>query len=379
MKPACNFGIKLLGGALLSAISGLAIAWLSGLFLKKLTGEPFEYLRYYYDYVNYVPESGAKADPVDEIVIIDTHDSAFGSREGFARLMDSLAVLSPKAVGIDQMFPLTDESTETVDSALQEAVARFPHPLVTACRHHGPDSLEHSFYTVPAGVDYGIVNAQSFYRFSPADSVLGQSVERLVVKLARKAGYAVADTPVVNYTNRSFRRLTTWDNVNAFTVNDKIVLIGDADDPKDEFDVPFRIDGQHTASGVVLNAYQLLSLIQPGTTFRAFSRWKTIALNAALILLYCALLVVLSNWKEKVSKNALISNACKSWKKTGIILLEPLFIFLAELIALLVMVGFIKSHHQVPNLSVFMAAVPFAGYSCLIAKEWADYFRDKKK
>lgn len=362
-------------GALFSLVMGCVIVLTGSFFTRRFAGQPYDYLRHYYDFVNYAPEGTSYVRQVDSIVIINTHDSAFGSRDGFARLLDSLAILSPKAVGIDQIFPETGESAQSVDDALRAAVERFPHPLVTACRHHGADSLEHSFFTILSGVDYGIVNAPSFYAFAPADSVKGRPVERMVVTLARKAGYSVDETdlPVINYSHRSFRSLSKWEDINASTVNDRIVLIGDVDEAKDSYDVPFRINGKYQASGVCLNAYQLFSLIWPEEAFRVIPGGASFAICFILILLYSLGVTGWGLHKTRVLETRKDCPKCRVGLASVFYVLEPVGVLLVEGVALLSMVGIISLFHLIPNLWVFVAAVPFAGRGCHFAKAWADF------
>lgn len=365
-----SFVFRMLTGGVIAFLIGLVIVGASKLFLSgRLSGGPYSYLRYYYDYVNYVHRGIAKQKPVDDIVIIDTHGDAFGSRAGFAQLLDSLAALSPRAVGVDQIFPRTNESTAFEDSLLKRAVERFPHPLVTACRHYGRDSLEHSFFTIDSRVDFGIVNGQSFYAFSPADSVKDGLVERLVVKLAKKAGIQDPDVPVVNYTNRPFRQLSKWEDINDSTVNGMVILIGDVYDAKDTFDLPFKIEGKYSASGVILNAYQLHSLMHPDSSFHRMSFWFSLFICFILTLIYAFLSGIwtlvkascIRKRKEPVTRRIL---------STVFLLGEPLVLILVEAFALLGMVHAIGWGQIVPNLWVFMAAAPFTGRCLKVAKIW---------
>ena len=319
--------------------------------------------------MNYVHQGIAKQKSGDDIVIIDTHGDAFGSRAGFARLLDSLAALSPRAVGIDQIFPRTHESTAFEDSLLVRAVERFPHQLVTACRHYGGDSLEHSFFTDSSKVDFGIVNAQSFYAFSPADSVGKCSVKRLVVILAEKAGIKDPDVPVVNYTNRSFRQLSKWEDISESNVKGKVVLIGDVYDTKDTFDLPFKIDGKYQASGVILNAYQLYSLMHSESSFHRISFWPSLLICFLLTLVYAFLSGIWTLTKAgwiRTRKEPATRRILSTVFQIG----EPLAMIFVEALALWGMVHAIGWGQRVPDLWVFMAAIPLFGRCLKVAKIW---------
>ena len=229
-----TFFLKIVLGALIASLISVAIVFLfKGYLSKRFAGDPYKYFRYYYDFVNYVPEGVPEFPAEEEIIIIDAHDSSLGTRDGIARLLDSLDAWGPRAVGLDVIFPRTNESTRQEDSLLTDAVRRFSAPLVVAARRQDRDSLEHSFFTRPAKLKYGTVNAQSFYSFSPCDSVKGCAVPKMVVLLAREAcprdkSVSRDETvQIVNYTNRLFRRIDRWEQLSRSVVNGKIILIGD--------------------------------------------------------------------------------------------------------------------------------------------------------
>lgn len=363
-----RFIYKWLLGSLLSFLFAYAICAIGGVLLQKLAGEPYGYLKYYYDFVNYLPKDGGGALPEKDIILIDTHDSSLGSRLGIARLLDSLGRFEVKAVGLDAIFQLTHEFTDEGDESLQQAIAHFPHPLVVACRRRGPDSLEHSFFIPTSKVDFGTTNAQSFYGFVPRDSMSNQTVEKMVVGLARKAGYLIPEELIVNYSNRGFQCVSSWDDIDASLVKGKIVLIGDDRDARDSFDLPFRIEGKFSMSGMRINAYQLASLIHPESSFRVVSSTASALASIGLILLYG---LFISWWINLLRKDM------GKWPKIGLYLLEPVSVLLIEFLAVLALIWIIKQWFRIPNLLLFMAAVPLAGTCHKIAAEYFGQESDK--
>ena len=364
-----QFIYKWLVGSLLS----LAFAWglcaLGGVLLQRLAGEPYDYLQYYYRFVNYLPDDGGTASPETDIILIDAHDASLGSRQGIARLLDSLGRYPVKAVGLDAIFQSTSEFADEDDALLQQAVARFPRPLVVASRQRDLDSLEHSFFTLPTGVDFGTTNAQSFFGFVPRDSVSGRSVEKMVAVLARKAGYSVPEDMIVNYTNRAFQCIHSWDHLNASFLAGKIVLIGDDKDSRDSFDLPFPIEGKYSVSGMRINAYQLASLIHPEISFRVVSPGVSQMVSVFLILLYGFLLC---GWI------AFVKRTRDGWPKMGLYFLEPILVIAIEFIAVLAMILIVKRFCWIPNILLFMAAVPIAGTCHKMAIEFFDGLSLKK-
>ena len=355
-----TFFLKIVLGALIASLISVAIVFLfKGYLSKRFAGDPYKYFRYYYDFVNYVPEGVPEFPAEEEIIIIDAHDSSLGTRDGIARLLDSLDAWGPRAVGLDVIFPRTNESTRQEDSLLTDAVRRFSAPLVVAARRQDRDSLEHSFFTRPAKLKYGTVNAQSFYSFSPCDSVKGCAVPKMVVLLAREAcprdkSVSRDETvQIVNYTNRLFRRIDRWEQLSRSVVNGKIILIGDCRDDKDRVDLPFKLEGSYICSGVVVNAYQLASLVHPERSFRPMPVGLSVFICFLLILAYSFFTCCMDRFKGR-------SRALKAL----FLLAGPFLVIGLEFLTLWGLVIIIKLKNIVPNLALFMAALPFIGRCC---------------
>ncbi len=355
-----SFILKCGLGTLIAFFISVAIVFLfKGYLSKRFAGDPYKYFRYYYDFVNYVPEGVPEFPAEEEIIIIDAHDSSLGTRDGIARLLDSLDAWGPRAVGLDVIFPRTNESTRREDSLLTDAVRRFSAPLVVAARRQDRDSLEHSFFTRPAKLKYGTVNAQSFYSFSPCDSVKGCAVPKMVVLLAREAcprdkSISRDETvQIVNYTNRLLRRIDRWEQLSRSVVNGKIILIGDCRDDKDRVDLPFKLEGGYVCSGVVVNAYQLASLIHPERAFRPMPVGLSVFICFLLILAYSFFTCCMDRFKGR-------SRALKAL----FLMAGPFLVIGLEFLTLWGLVIIIKLKNIVPNLALFMAALPFIGRCC---------------
>lgn len=354
VKIDSSFILKWILGTLIAVLISVAIVFLfKGYLSKRFAGDPYKYFRHYYDFVNYVPEGVPEFPAEEDIIIIDAHDSSLGARDGIARLLDSLDAWEPRVVGLDVIFPRINESTRLEDSLLTDAVSRFSAPLVVAARRQGRDSLEHSFFTLPAGLDYGTVNAQSFYSFSPRDSVRDFAVDKMVVSLARKAGFPGVSVRIVNYTNRLFRRINSWEQLSGPVVKGKIVLIGDCRDDKDRVDLPFKLEGKYVCSGVVINAYQLASLVHPERAFKPMPAGWSVFVCLLLIFVYSFFTCCMDKLKER-------SRALKAL----FLVAGPFLVIGLEFLTLWVLVVIIKRENIVPNLALFMAALPFIGRCC---------------
>lgn len=328
------------------ALGSVLVYLIGGWIAARVAGEPYRFMEYYYNFFNYEKYTTGHFPLCREIVIIDAHDSSIGSRSGMADVLNRLSDLQPAVVGMDILYPNTHESTEEEDRALSEAAARLGDRLVMAARMHGKDSLEHSFFTLSRGLTYATVNAQSFFGFTPTDSLSGKAVDKLVFALAKRYTETVPDQPIINYESLSFRRITEPDQISSSLIDGKIVLIGDCQDSKDEVDLPFLVEGRTTLSGVKVNAYQLASLVQPS---RALTKLPFVFSFAICFILVFAYGFFVCIWPGE-SKETFLT-----------IFGQPVAALIVELLALLLLVFIIHWTGKIPNLLPFMGSVPFFG------------------
>ena len=348
---------------LLALLAGWFIIYaIGGWVSERIAGEPFSYLEHYYNFFNYTADKKGQYPPCKDIVIIDAYDNSIGSRSGMAEVLTRLSGMNPAVVGMDILFPNTHESTLEADFELAAASALIKDKLIMGCRRHGRDSLEHSFFTLSSGLPFATVNAQSFFGFTPSDSVSGKRLDKLVYAMAKryKPGLST-DNIIINYENLSFRELSHLDQIDPSVIDGKIVLIGDCNDSKDEVDIPFLIEGKSSLSGVKVNAYQLASLIHPENALKPFPAGYSLLTSLILVLIFT---FFSCRWSPK--ENRIVE--AKGFKNTRelaggvlIILLRPLAIILAEICAILVLLFCIHVGHIIPDILLFMASIPFVG------------------
>lgn len=348
-------GLALLAGwIIIHAIGG----WIS----ERIAGEPFSYLEHYYDFFNYTADKKGQYPPCQDIVIIDAYDSSIGSRSGMAEVLTRLSGMNPAVVGMDILFPNTHESTLEEDSELAAASALLKDKLIMGCRRHGRDSLEHSFFTQSSSLPYATVNAQSFFGFTPSDSVSGKRVNKLVYAMAQRYKPDLStENLIINYESLSFRELSQPDQIVPSVIDGKIVLIGDCYDSKDEVDLPFLIEGKSSLSGVKVNAYQLASLIHPEHALKPISAGYSLLTSILLVLVFTFFSCRWSPKENRLVDAKGFKNAREVTEGVFIILLRPLAVILAEICAILVLLFSIHWAHIIPDILLFMASIPFVG------------------
>lgn len=364
-----KFIFQWIGTAILSFLLALLLVWsVPAVFLKQKAGNPNSWLHYYYNYKNAVT---SKESPIEAanpaIVIIDAHDASMGSRNAIGALIERVDSLRPLAIGMDIIYAERTADSPALDEAITRAFESCSSPLVVAARAEDAvvsDTLEHSFFTKPAGLEYGTINAGDIYRFEPYDVVAGDTIPKMVYLLAKESGLMCSGNisgRVVNYNSRKIRVLNSLDQLTPETVSGRIVLIGDTRDKRDFVDLPFRIEGTSRTSGVVLNAYMLASLIEPDNSFHRIGFGYSLLLSLLLILIFSAGFTYLSNLLLAVFKPENVNNNWRFAFSTLYLIVRPFLLVLLEFCAVAIAFLYLDWFHKIPDLWVFMVAIAVAG------------------
>ena len=294
----------------LASVCTVILSWFATRFINKaildnMTDGKSRYLNFYYNYHNaFRPELNGVHRGFEDLILIDASVLENGSgheRAAIARLIDTVVSCNPASIGLDLLFPKSVEISGEEDGLLTQAVLRAKDKLVVAARNYTLDSLHHSFFTLPTGVEYGTVNGQSFYGFEMSDKINDSTiVEKFVVKLARKGGYLAPEEElkdgIVDYRSRDCARqiIKNRELLTKSRIEGKIVLIGEFDDSRDFVNLPFRIDGDSCMAGSSILAYQLSSIMGPGRMIHRASEKTSFWVNCIALLFLSAIVVLFS-------------------------------------------------------------------------------------
>lgn len=347
---------------ILTLALSLPFSWLPRLWVDRITDGKAAYLSIYYNYKNalttdLIPGGNSR------IVLISTSDFCSGheySRSEIANLLDSVYKYDPSVIGVDLLFPESIETTSEEDRKLYDAVDRCKDRLVVAAWNYQGDSLRHSFFTLPTGVDYGTVNSQSYYGLELADHVGadGREVEKLVVKLARKSGTLVSEEElkegIVNYTSRNFNanRIRSFQQLTPESIGGKVVLIGEFSDTRDIAQLPFLIQGVETLPGTMVAAYQLNSIMKPSRLIHHADIGSMLILNVLFLFFYSLFFVLLS-----IKENIWIDGGHRRWAwKLLAFMIKPVVLFVFFISCVYICGVLISSRQVMVDMTLFVIA-----------------------
>lgn len=253
------------------------------------------------------------------------------TRKDIADVLNLVAQYSPKVIGVDYTFPLSENYDSANTAYLINTINNLPEqiPIVFAY-DTAPSAIPDS---VIKKHHWGHVKFPGYYNFKAYDN----GIPHMALAMAELAGYdsKKMDTSsfVVNYNSLDQfgrvninRPLIKKDTASiAEGVQNKIVLIGSTSDPNDILKLPFKLKNEEYIAGSIIVNTTLLSILSTDATedsplnsslyhcFYKLPTWENwcIVLLFALIylILYCLLDNVLSHLKnQNKRKKTLIIN-----------------------------------------------------------------------
>lgn len=191
----------------------------------------------------------------EQVVLFNTDGEK--SRAAIAEAIGKIGDCAPLAIGVDIIFSEASGVGAKEDSLLEHTLSSQVN-LVMAARVVG-DSVEHSFFTLRNGLQYGAVNMDNLCNYVPSYKVNGTEIPSFSsavsgVNLNKKR-------VAVNYSNKMFNIVNISEEIVPEDFNDKFVLVGDLGDLRDTHDLSFPVCGSRRVAGTTLTAYAVSSLL----------------------------------------------------------------------------------------------------------------------
>lgn len=252
------------------------------------------------DFYNVVANSRPVSDLDTSIVIVDI---AFTDRQDVIDILELLADLKPRAVGLDVTF----NEQRPGDERLLEAIERCPN-LVMAVGVGGvdgrnsktflPDDYSYFYNTACDSHSHGVINFPTkfdgatirefrlAYPISNADTL--PSMALALAQLTDFSAYHKAlqrDKPMetIDFPSRTFETIPWYElPENTEKINDKIVLVGALGELGDTHATP--IDNK--MAGVIIHAYALSTLLR-ANYYSVAPEWLTMLISFLLCFALC--------------------------------------------------------------------------------------------
>ena len=338
------------------------------------------YLKYYYDFINSTPVRNTTFP--NSLTIVDV--SKYHNRKDVARIIDLVYENNPLVIGVDIFFRDNPDIREDVNDELLDVIYKTKDKTVFVLNLTTTDKggayINYPFWE-DGNNSYGITYASpaglGFYdKYSRFDNTRyinldNTQVPRFSYEVVRKSGKAVRNYKsdfYVNYSRKDLIAKTIDDTIQIipYTIENKIVIIGDLSDQQDMSVLPFRFGDKirNEISGIENNAYSILSLIEDNRSnitkrkyygFQEFNILFSILLSILLASFFSMITVKISDIKKQYEKS-------KS-KSIIITLLQPLLLIIIEFLVVLMFYAITFFSNKIPDLFLSMISIALVGIS----------------
>ncbi len=223
-----------------------------------------------------------------DILVMDINHCR--TRGEIATMLNRIADAEPRLVALDVIFGPSSSVSQAENDSLLSALRRLPN-LVAAKNMVARDdmsfSAERSFFADETWVTEGVVNFEYgvVRRFEPLQVFDGDTMVSFAKCIANKVGIqmpAKTDNYLIDYTLAQGMTLAAdeqWDNS---YLKDKIILVGDLYDYRDQFVVPVTLKGAMRQAGINIHR-QILATAATGHIFRKVPTWLEILISVILV------------------------------------------------------------------------------------------------
>lgn len=338
------------------------------------------YLKYYYDFINSTPVRNTTFP--NSLTIVDV--SKYHNRKDVARIIDLVYENNPLVIGVDIFFRDNPDIREDVNDELLDVIYKTKDKTVFVLNLTTTDKggayINYPFWE-DGNNSYGITYASpaglGFYdKYSRFDNTRyinldNTQVPRFSYEVVRKSGKAVRNYKsdfYVNYSRKDLIAKTIDDTIQIipYTIENKIVIIGDLSDQQDMSVLPFRFGDKirNEISGIENNAYSILSLIEDNRSnitkrkyygFQEFNILFSILLSILMASFFSMITVKISDIKKQYEKS-------KS-KSIIITLLQPLLLIIIEFLVVLMFYAITFFSNKIPDLFLSMISIALVGIS----------------
>ena len=267
-----------------------------------------------------------------DIVVMDI--SRCRTRGEIASVLNRIADAEPRMVALDVIFGSASSVPQAENDSLLNALQRLPD-IVAAKNMVAYDdrsfSAERSFFADEQWVTEGVVNFEYgvVRHFEPLQVYNGDTAVSFAKSIADKAGIPMpteADSYLIDYTLSPGMTLSAYEHWDNHYLKDKIILVGDLNDYRDQFTVPVTLKGATRQAGVDIH-WQILATAAANHIFRKVPAWLEILISIISVFGATMLSFVI---RLRNKQNRKMSAVAISWLMN---LMQVGFIILAIIVA----------------------------------------------
>ncbi|MBR6304603.1 MAG: CHASE2 domain-containing protein [Paludibacteraceae bacterium] len=233
-------------------------------------------------------------------MIIDISDGDKHSRSEIAALLEKIDQAHPKVIGLDVFFPTASNMQQNENDSLLHVLQRLQSPLVAASLLEpiNEDScLYESSFFIPLlqgkqNIIEGLAdfpNNRIVRAYQPIWIVGKKSYPTFAKQIADIVGVPMASNDkehLINYANTDTIVMRSQELKNADILSDRVVLIGDMRDKRDQFLIPVSLNAARRCPGVEIHK-QILLTAESGWDPYTMPKWIVLIISFFVIWGFC--------------------------------------------------------------------------------------------
>ena len=274
-----------------------------------------------------------------DVVIIDI--AGINTRSEISQLLQRVGEAEPRIVALDIIFGKASSINQEENDSLVSVISGLPNLIIATNMVPSSDTAftaERSFFSdeqwateAVTNLEYGIVR-----HFMPLQVFGNDTLYSLSKMIADRSNIIMPATTqplLIDYTLPQGMILSGKEQWDAGYLKDKVVLVGDRGDLRDQFAVPVTMHGEKRVAGVDIHR-QILATAAAGHIFSQTPKALEIAIGILLVFLSTLLSIVI---RRRNMQNRKMSDVAIGWLLN---LMQLAFIIVSVAVAYCLMWGF---------------------------------------
>ena len=244
--------------------------------------------------------SNTNTEGAAKYILIDISDADKHSRSEIAALLEKIDQAHPKVIGLDIFFPAASNMQQSENDSLLHVLQRIQSPLVTVSLldpvTQDSCTYESSFFIPLLQEKQNIVEGLANFpnnsivrTYQPIWSSGSKSYPIFAKQIADIAGTPMLSDEnehLINYANTDTIIIHSKELTNADILSDRVVLIGDMKDKRDQYLIPVSLNAARHCPGLEIHK-QILLTADSGWDPYKVPKWLVMLISFFIVWGFC--------------------------------------------------------------------------------------------
>ena len=244
--------------------------------------------------------SNTNTDGAAKYILIDISDGDKHSRSEIASLLEKIDQAHPKVIGLDIFFPAASNMQQSENDSLLHVLQRIQSPLVIVSMldpvNKDSCTYESSFFIPLLQEKQNIVEGLANFpnnsivrAYKPIWGSGNKSYPIFAKQIADIAGVPMPsdmNEHLINYANTDTIIIHSKELTNADILSDRVVLVGDMKDKRDQYLIPVSLNAARHCSGLEIHKQILLTADSGWDPYRV-PKWVVMLISFFIVWGFC--------------------------------------------------------------------------------------------